>query len=261
MKTISVPLLAIAAITVPFYAQPFGAAQSAPPKTAAAPASTARKATTPATPAISRALMNPALLKSKAPDIFRTRLTTTKGDFVIEVHRDWSPLGADRFYNLVKNGFYNNAHFFRVVPGFVVQFGLSPSPSVNKVWKDTTIQDDPVKQTNAIGTVTFASRGPNTRTSQLFINLGDNARLDEMGFSPFGKITEGMGVVEKLYAGYGESPDQGRIQTEGKPYLDKNFSLLDSIKLARVEGLPAARPAARKSVPPAAKSTAPPASK
>jgi peptidyl-prolyl cis-trans isomerase A (cyclophilin A) len=261
MKTISVSLLTIASIAVLLCGQPFIAAQSASPKTAGTTTPVAKKTTAPSTPAISRALMNPALLKAKAPDIFKTQFTTTKGVFVIEVHRDWSPLGADRFYNLVKNGFLNNAHFFRVVPGFVVQFGLSPSPAVNKVWKDTVIQDDPVKQTNTKGTVTFASRGPNTRTSQLFINLGENGRLDGMGFSPFGKITEGMDVVEKLYTGYGEAPDQGRIQTEGKPYLDKNFPLLDSIKLARVEGAAAPHPAVKKTVPAAAKTTTAPVNK
>ncbi|MGA9667839.1 MAG: peptidylprolyl isomerase [Terracidiphilus sp.] len=259
MKTIFATPLAIAAIAASLSAQPLAAAQSTPTKPATA--SAAKRTTAPASPVISRALTNPALLKAKAPDVFKTRFTTTKGDFVIEVHRDWSPVGADRFYNLVKNGFYNNAHFFRVVPGFVVQFGLSPSPKINMVWKDAVIQDDPVKQTNAIGTVTFASRGPNTRTSQLFINLGDNARLDGMGFSPFGKVVEGMDVVGKLYTAYGESPDQGRIQTEGKPYLDKNFPLLDSIKLARVEGLVPVHPVAKKPVPATAKTTTPPANK
>jgi peptidyl-prolyl cis-trans isomerase A (cyclophilin A) len=261
MKTISVSLLAIASIAVPFCAQRLAVAQTAPPKTSHTTVPAAKKTTAPTTPAISRALLNPALLKAKAPDIFKTQFTTTKGVFVIEVHRDWSPLGADRFYNLVKNGFFNNAHFFRVVPGFVVQFGLSPNPAVDKVWKDASIQDDPVKQTNTKGTVTFASRGPNTRTSQLFINLGENARLDGMGFSPFGKITEGMDVVEKLYTAYGEAPDQGRIQTEGKPYLDKNFPLLDSIKLARVEGAPAPHPAVKKTAPAATKPTTAPANK
>lgn len=261
MKTIPAALLALAAAAVALSTQPLTLAQSTQSKSTSSTAPAAKKTAAPTAPAISRALMNPALMKAKAPDVFKIRFTTTKGDFVIEVHRDWSPLGADRFYNLVKNGFYNNAHFFRVVPGFVVQFGLSPRPAVNNVWKDATIQDDPVKQTNTIGTVTFASRGPNTRTSQLFINLGENGRLDGMGFSPFGKVTEGMDVVGKLYTGYGESPDQGQIQTVGKPYLDKNFPLLDSIKLARIEVLPAAHSVARKVGPAAAKSTTTPASK
>jgi peptidyl-prolyl cis-trans isomerase A (cyclophilin A) len=253
MKTISVSLLAIFAIAAPLCAQTPGASRAAAPKTATATA--ARKTAVPASAAISRALMNPALLKARAPESFKARFTTTKGDFVVEVHRDWSPLGADRFYNLVKNGFFNNAHFFRVVSGFVVQFGLSPSAAVNKVWKDATIQDDPVKQTNAKGALTFATAGPNTRTTQLFINLADNTRLDKMGFSPFGSVIEGMNVVEKLYAGYGEAPNQGRIESEGKAYLDKSFPLLDSIKVARLEGVAAAVPAARKAAP--AKAAAP----
>jgi peptidyl-prolyl cis-trans isomerase A (cyclophilin A) len=188
-----------------------------------------------AAPVFNRALLHPALLKAKAPDVFKVRFTTTKGDFVLEVHRDWSPLGADRFYNLVKNGYYNNAHFFRVVSGFVAQFGLSPVPAVNAAWEHTDFPDDPVKQTNTKGTVTFASRGPNTRTTQLFINLGENTRLDGMGFSPFGKVVDGMEVVNKFYTGYGEAPDQGQITAVGRPYLDKNFPLLDRIRVARID--------------------------
>ncbi|MGB6687256.1 MAG: peptidylprolyl isomerase [Terracidiphilus sp.] len=252
MKTISVSLIAIVALAVPLCARPQAAQQSTAPKTAGSTASAAKKTAAP-TATISRALLHPALLKARAPDVFKARFTTTQGAFVIEVHRDWSPLGADRFYNLVKNGFYNNAHFFRVVSGFVVQFGLSPSPAVNKAWHDAAIQDDPVKQSNSKGTVTFASAGPNTRTTQLFINLGENGRLDTMGFSPFGTVIEGLDVVEKLYAGYGETPDQGRIEGEGKPYLDKNFPLLDSIRTARLEGVAARPPATQKTAPAAAK--------
>jgi len=251
MKTISVTLLALVVIALPVYGRP----QAVPPKTPAAKTgiSTSSQAT-------NRALLHPALLKAKAPAIFKARFTTTKGDFVIEVHRDWSPLGADRFYNLVKNGFYNRAHFFRVVSGFVVQFGLSPTPGVNTAWHDATIQDDPVTQTNSKGSITFATSGPNTRTTQLFISLGDNARLDAMGFSPFGKVIEGMDVVEKLYSGYGEAPDQGRIQAEGKPYLDANFPQLDSIKLARIEGV-APPVAAHKAATPTAGAKTTPAPK
>ncbi len=203
--------------------------------------------------------MNPALMKAKAPDTFKVRFTTTQGEFVVEVHRDWSPLGADRFYNLVRHGFFTNAHFFRVVSGFVVQFGLNANPAVNKVWREARIQDDPVKQSNTKGSLTFATSGPNSRTTQLFINLGENVRLDGMGFSPFGTVITGMDVVEKLYSGYGEAPDQGRIQAEGKTYLDKEFPQLDSIKTARVESVPAAAPAVKKAAPAAAKTTAPPA--
>jgi len=245
MKTFFVSFVVLVAIAAQLCAQTPGAPQAAKPKTAA----------TTAQPT-SSALLHPELLKAKAPDVFKARFTTTKGDFVIEVHRDWSPLGADRFYNLVKSGFFNNAHFFRVVTGFVVQFGLNANPAVNKVWEGAKIQDDPVTQTNAKGTITFATAGPRTRTTQLFINLGENGRLDGMGFSPFGKVTEGMDVVEKLYAGYGEAPNQGRIQAEGKAYLDKSFPLLDSIKAAKVEGV-AASPAAAKKTAPAKTAIAP----
>lgn len=150
------------------------------------------------------------------------------------VHRDWAPLGADRFYNLVRNGFFTNASFFRVVPNFVAQFGLNANPAVNKVWRDAKIQDDPVKQSNKRGTLVFAMAGPNTRTTQLFINFKDNVRLDGMGFAPFGEIVEGMENVDKIYPGYGEAPQQDLIVEQGDAYLSKNFHELDKIKLARV---------------------------
>ena len=130
------------------------------------------------TPAARPSLMNPASLHAKAPEVFKAQFTTTRGDFVVEVHRDWAPLGADRFYNLVKNGFFTNAAFFRVVPGFIVQFGLNANPAVNKVWMNANIKDDPVMGSNKRGTLVFATAGPNTRTTQLFINFGDNAALD-----------------------------------------------------------------------------------
>lgn len=198
------------------------------------PASTSK-----AHPAASKAsLLNPASLKEQAPESYKAKFTTTKGDFVVEVSRAWSPRGADRFYNLVKNHFYDDASFFRVLPGFVVQFGISAKPEVAKVWARATISDDPVTQSNLTGYLTFATGGANTRTTQVFINLADNKNLDGMGFSPFGKVIEGMDVVEKLYSGYGEGapqgggPDQGRITNEGKAYLDKKFPQLDSIKTA-----------------------------
>src|SRR5580704_8641813 len=147
-------------------------AQTPAPKTSATKTSPTHTASTTPHPS----LLNPSSLHAKAPGIFKARFTTTAGDFVVEVHRDWAPLGADRFYNLVRNGYFTNASFFRVVPGFVVQFGLSADPSVNKVWKDAKIQDDPVKQSNKRGFLVFATAGPNTRTTQLFINFGDNAR-------------------------------------------------------------------------------------
>jgi len=252
MKTFFVLPVVLVAIAVQLGAQAPGASQASKPKTATTTASTAKKTAPASGP--SSALLHPEQLKAKAPDVFKARFTTTKGDFVVEVHRDWSPLGADRFYNLVKSGFFTNAHFFRVLRGFVVQFGLNANPAVNKVWEDAKIQDDPVTQTNAKGTITFATAGPRTRTTtQLFINVGENGRLDGMGFSPFGKVTEGMDMVEKLYTGYGETPNQGRIQAEGKAYLDKSFPLLDSIKVAKVEGLVAAAPAAKKTAPAPAK--------
>lgn len=180
------------------------------------------------------ALMQPALLKAKAPDVFEVKFVTTKGDFTVKVTRAWAPLGADRFYNLVKHGFYNEASLFRVVPGFVVQFGLSAYPAVSGAWQNATIKDDPVKESNTKGRITFATGGPNTRTTQVFINLGDNSRLDTMGFAPFGEVTQGMDVVQKLYSGYAEATTsrQGEISAGGKAYLDKNFPKLDSIKSA-----------------------------
>ena len=179
-------------------------------------------------------LLNPATLTAKAPADFKARFTTSAGDFVVEVHRDWAPLGADRFYNLVRRGFFTNASFFRVVPGFVVQFGLNADPAVNKAWHQAIIQDDPVKHSNQRGTLVFATAGPNSRTTQLFINFADNHRLDTMGFAPFGEIVEGMEVVDKIYAGYGEQPDQGLITQQGDAYLSHNFPKIDKIKFARV---------------------------
>ncbi len=186
-------------------------------------------------------LLNPASLHAAAPAVFKARFTTTAGDFVVEVHRDWAPLGADRFYNLVRNGYFTNAAFFRVVPGFVVQFGLNANPAINKVWSDANIHDDPVKQSNTRGYLVFATAGPNTRTTQLFINFGNNARLDGMGFAPFGTVLEGMDVVDKIYSGYGESPDQGLITSQGDVYLTARFPKIDKIKLAKI--IPATPPA------------------
>ena len=180
------------------------------------------------------ALLQPATLKAKAPDVFQVKFATTKGDFVVQVTRAWAPLGADRFYNLVRHGFYNDASFFRIVPGFVVQFGLSGDPAVNKVWETANIKDDAVTQSNRPGYLVFATAGPNTRTTQLFINLGNNAGLDGQGFAPFGVVTSGMDVVQKLYSGYGERPDQHAITTQGKAYIEKNFPDIDSIKSATV---------------------------
>lgn len=185
-------------------------------------------------PSAASRLMNPAALNAKAPDLYRARFATTHGDFVVEVHRDWAPLGADRFYNLVRNRFFTDAAFFRFVPNFIVQFGIPADPKIAAVWQNANIKDDPVKQSNKKGTLTFATAGPGTRTTQLFINLNDNAGLDGQGFAAFGTVIEGMDVVAGIYSGYGEAPDQGRIQSQGKAYLDKNFPKLDTIKSATI---------------------------
>lgn len=178
---------------------------------------------------------------AQAPEQYRVRVDTSKGPFTIEVVRAWAPRGADRFYELVSEKFYDDARFFRVVKGFVVQFGLHKDPEVTRRWRDMKIVDDPVKQPNRRGTVTFAMAGPNTRTTQVFLNLADNRRLDATGFAPFGRVVEGMEIVDKLYAGYGDTPpmgyygpDQARIQSEGNAYLERGFPRLDYIKTARV---------------------------
>jgi len=180
----------------------------------------------------------PAKLTAEAPERFKARFDTTKGTFVIEVHREWSPNGADRFYNLVKNGYYDGVKFFRVVPGFVVQWGIHGDPSIATKWLKATIPDDPVQESNKRGFVTFAKSGaPNSRSVQLFINLVDNDRLDGMGFAPFGRVSEGMDVVDKLYGGYAEGLTklQGRIAEEGNAFLEKNYPDLDAIKKASIE--------------------------
>ena len=170
----------------------------------------------------------------QAPETFRARFETTKGTFTVEVTRAWAPLGADRFHSLIQSGFYNGARFFRIVPGFVVQFGIPGDPALARQWRSANIKDDLVTQTNAAGFITFATAGPNTRTTQVFINLGNNAALDRQGFAPFGRISEGMDVVGQLYSGYREGPDQGRIQSEGNKYLESSFPKLDYIKKVEV---------------------------
>lgn len=180
------------------------------------------------------ALLHPSHLTARAPDVYEVKFATTKGDFVVQVNRAWAPIGADRFYNLVHHHFFTDAAFFRNVPKFIVQFGLSANPAVNKAWQNANIKDDPVTQSNRPGTLTFATAGPNTRTTQLFINFGNNTFLDSQGFAPFGQVTSGMDVVQNLYAGYGEQPDQGAITSQGKGYLDKNFPKLDRILAATI---------------------------
>ena len=174
-------------------------------------------------------LLKPNTLKAKAPEVYKVKFTTTKGDVIIQVNRAWAPIGADRFYNLVRSGFYKDAAFFRIVPSFVAQFGIPARPDVAAAWDHAYIVDDRVTQSNKRGTLTFATAGPNTRTTQIFINFSDNASLDTQGFAPFGTVIEGMDVVDKFFAGYGESPDQGRITAFGKAYLDKSFPNLDRI--------------------------------
>jgi peptidyl-prolyl cis-trans isomerase A (cyclophilin A) len=179
-------------------------------------------------------LMVPSSLKAKAPETFVAKLTTTKGDVVIRVTRAWAPRGADRFYNLVRAGFFTDAAFFRVIPGFMAQFGISAKPAVAAVWQKANIVDDPVTQTNKRGMITFATAGPNTRSTQFFINYGNNAGLDSQGFAPFGEVIEGMDVVDKINPEYREQPDQGKTQSQGKAYLDRYFPRLDRILSAAI---------------------------
>jgi peptidyl-prolyl cis-trans isomerase A (cyclophilin A) len=181
-----------------------------------------------------------AALAAPAPDSFKVAVETSKGNFTILARREWAPRGVDRFYHLVQLGYFDDARFFRVLRGFMAQFGLHGDPRVNTAWEPLTIEDDPVKQTNRPGTVSFATRGPNTRTTQLFINYGNNANLDGMGFAPIGEVVDGMAVVDSLYANYGEGapdgsgPDQMKIASEGNPYLAREFPRLDFIRRARV---------------------------
>lgn len=228
----------------------------AQPKTGATakPGTAVRKSPTTTRAAYDPALLKPALLKAKAPEHYQVKFVTTRGEFTMSVTRAWAPNGADRFYNLVRHHFYDNASFFRVISDFVAQFGISAYPPVSAAWKDANIKDDAVTQSNKKGSLTFATAGPNTRTTQLFINLRDNTRLDSMGFAPFAVVDgDGMSIVEQLYQGYGEGapggggPDQDQIQSKGKPYLDKGWPKLDSIKTATLippAGAAAAKPAA-----------------
>jgi len=178
--------------------------------------------------------------RAAAPDTFVVRFTTTRGPFDVQFIRAWAPRGADRVYYLVRNRYYDGVRFFRVLPGFVAQFGESGDPRIAKLWDVRTFPDDPVKQSNTRGTVTFATAGPNTRTTQLFVSTANNARLDKLGFAPLGRVVAGMGVVDSLYSGYGEGPpkgkgpDQDRMAAEGDAYLAKNFPKLDWIRSAKV---------------------------
>jgi peptidyl-prolyl cis-trans isomerase A (cyclophilin A) len=251
MRKQTVPVLIVATLA---WAQMAAFTWASPQAT-----STTRKTTsstahpTSPTNSSSASLLKPASLKLQAPAVFDAKFITTKGDFVVEVTRAWSPRGADRFYNLVKYHFYDGAAFFRVIQGFVVQFGISARPDVSQAWENAKIPDEPVTQSNTRGMLTYAKTdAPNTRTTQVFINLGANANLDGMGFSPFGKIISGMEVVDKLYSEYGEGqpsgngPDQNRIQKEGRTYLAKAFPLLDTIKTTVIMPAAPAAPVAPK---------------
>ena len=191
--------------------------------------------------AVRKSLMVPAAFKDTAPDTYNVKFDTSIGEFVIRVTRAWAPNGADRFYNLVKNGFYDDARFFRAVPNFMVQFGLNANPNVSKVWQSARIPPDKVTQSNKKGFITFAmGASPDTRTTQVFINFRNNGNLDGMGFAPFGEVVSGIEVVDKIYTGYGEGaprgggPPQGRVAAEGNAYLIKSFPKMDYIKTATI---------------------------
>jgi peptidyl-prolyl cis-trans isomerase A (cyclophilin A) len=217
--------------------------QTAQPEPSGTPAA---QVSAPAAPATGNPLLDPKspAMNQTAPAKYQVRFSTSKGDFTLDVDRTWAPKGADRFYNLVKNGYFDNVRFYRVIQTprpFMVQFGINGDPAIAAKWgDDTAIEDDPVTQSNTRGTITFATKGPNTRTTEVYINFGDNAFLDSQGFSPFGKVAEGgMDVVDKLNAEYGEAgsatgPDPFRIAGEGNEYLTKNFPNMDYIKTARV---------------------------
>lgn len=171
--------------------------------------------------------------RSNASGSYTVKFETTAGDFVVLVHRDWAPLGAGRFYELVKSGFYDDCRFFRVVSGFMVQFGINGNPSTQQSW-ERSLKDDPAKESNRRGYMTFATSGRDSRTTQVFINFVDNAFLDSQGFSPFAEVIEGMDNLDKINAEYGESPDQGQINSSGNTYLNAQFPKLDYIKKATV---------------------------
>ena len=189
-----------------------------------------------------KSLLNPAGLKEAAPEVYNVKFDTSIGEFVVRVTRAWAPNGADRFYNLVKNGFYDDTRFFRAVPNFMVQFGINGNPAVSKVWQNARIAPDKVTQSNRKGFITFAMGAtPDTRTTQVFINFRNNTNLDRMGFAPFGEVVSGIEVVDKIHTGYGEGapsgagPAQGRVQAEGNAYLMKSFPKLDYIKTATIQ--------------------------
>ncbi|MCC7339498.1 MAG: peptidylprolyl isomerase [Bryobacterales bacterium] len=211
----------------PAEANPAENAPAATPTAEEPPAQSTAPGTRPAQP-------TPARVAPKDPNVIMVRMKTTKGDIDIELHKDWAPLGVARFRELVDSGYFDGARFFRVVPGFVVQFGIAANPLLTAKWDGSEIQDDPVLQSNTRGIVTFATAGRNTRTTQLFINLGDNPRLDNMGFAPIGRVVRGMDSVDSIDSRYGEAPQQPRIEDEGEAYLSREFPNLDKIVSARV---------------------------
>jgi peptidyl-prolyl cis-trans isomerase A (cyclophilin A) len=218
---------------------PSGGQAPAPPAAPPAVAPSPSPGAPPAAPPSGTAPVPPAQ-PEQAPAVYKARFVTSKGEFVIEVQRAWAPLGADRFYNLVKTGFFDKVKFFRAISGFMVQFGINGDPAISSAWRNTSIKDDPVVKSNTRGFMTFATAGPNTRTTQVFINLVNNARLDASGFSPFGQVVTGMEVVDSLYSGYGEGapsgmgPNQGRIEKEGNAYLERDFPRLDAVVNATI---------------------------
>jgi peptidyl-prolyl cis-trans isomerase A (cyclophilin A) len=241
MKTRFTLVVALMAFALPACRRaetPAPAPTPTPVATPVTPTPTTTPAAAPAGPG--GALRDPSRATEKAPDRFRVRFETTKGPFVVEVTRAWAPRGADRFYNLVKAGYYDDVAFFRVISGFMVQFGIHGDPRVSAAWREARIPDDPATQSNTRGMVTYATAGPGTRTTQMFINFKDNSFLDSQGFAPFGRVVEGMAVVDSLHAGYGEGaprgmgPDQGRAQAEGNAYLRGSFPKLDVVKTARL---------------------------
>jgi peptidyl-prolyl cis-trans isomerase A (cyclophilin A) len=192
-----------------------------------------------ATKAAGPNLLNPATLNAKAPAVFLVRLNTTKGPIVIRVTRAWAPIGADRFYNLVRAGFFTDAAFFRTIKGFMAQFGIPARPDVNRVWENQNLKDEPPLQSNKRGFVSFAqSTQPNSRSTQIFIGMRDNSYLDADHFAPIGEVIEGMDIVDMLYSGYGDANVHPGIENQGKAYLDKNFPRLDRITTAVIEPLP-----------------------
>jgi len=252
-------LAGILGFALPSSAQTPAQAPAHPKASMAPKVGTAAKTGTVPARAYDRALLRPALLKEKAPETFQVKFETTRGDFTMTVTRAWAPIGADRFYNLVKHHFYDNMVVFRAVPGFVVQFGISSYPPVAAAWSNANINDDPVKQSNQRGYVTYAKTdSPNTRSTQIFISFKDNSFLDSKGFAPFAVVDPtGMKVVEMLYDQYGDQPtgEQDQIASGGKAYLDKKYPKLDVIKHATLVGgaaVPPAKPAAAPKTVPAA---------